>query len=495
MLANEELSLLIKSRYPLVYVESIDETYVLDQLRAIARSLRLDIYEWSVTRGLKRHLLKESYPGTEVPAEALRSILNTAPGKSDALYILKDFERFLGDATVMRLLKDLINQIRHTRTTVVIVSAQYNLPPDLEASSAHIVGGYPSEGEIVELINQTLEDFGRDTQSKVDLKLDDRQEDQLIRALKGLTLQQVRNVLYRSLLNSRSVDGSTVARVEQQKKDLLDRDGMLEFCVPEKASAIANFHNLRRWLAERRGSFMTGERESGLPPPRGVLLMGVQGCGKSLAVKVAADELGLPLYRLDLVRCYSKFIGETEQNLRKALKTVEQLAPVCLWIDEIEKAFAASAGDVDGGVSQRLLGTFLTWMQERKQPCFVAATANDVLSLPPEFLRKGRFDEIFFVDLPDEETRLNLFQIHLRKRKLDPANFDCGRLAQRAADFNGAEIEQVVISSLYRADSRRETVTEEHLCVEIQATKPLSVIRKEEVDALRSWARDRTVSA
>jgi SpoVK/Ycf46/Vps4 family AAA+-type ATPase len=221
----------------------------------------------------------------------------------------------------------------------------------------------------------------------------------------------------------------------------------------------------------------------------------VQGCGKSLVIKVVARELNLALYRLDLSRLYSKYIGETEQNLRKALQTVEKLSPLCLWIDEIEKCFAASGGDIDGGVSQRMLGTFLTWMQERKSNCFIAATANNIYMLPPEFLRKGRFDEIFFVDLPDLELRANIFRIHLAKRKLDPEKFDCLSLAEKSYGFNGAEIEQAVISALYRASSRKETVSTAYIAEQLESTKPLSIIKREEIEDLRQWAKERTVPA
>jgi SpoVK/Ycf46/Vps4 family AAA+-type ATPase len=223
--------------------------------------------------------------------------------------------------------------------------------------------------------------------------------------------------------------------------------------------------------------------------------MGVQGCGKSLAIKVIAKELGLPLYRLDIGRLYSQYIGQTEQNLRKALKTVDQLSPLCLWIDEIEKGFAASFGETDGGVSQRVLGTFLTWMQERKSSCFLAATANDVHRLPPEFLRKGRFDEIFFVDLPDQTTRESLFRIHLKKRGLDPQAFDLRGMAEKAVDFSGAEIEQAIISALYRTTSRKVPVKTNHILEQIRATKPLAALKDEEINLLREWAGERTIPA
>jgi SpoVK/Ycf46/Vps4 family AAA+-type ATPase len=225
------------------------------------------------------------------------------------------------------------------------------------------------------------------------------------------------------------------------------------------------------------------------------LLMGVQGCGKSLAIKVVARELNLPLYRLDLARLYSKYIGETERNLRTALMIAEKLCPICLWIDEIEKGFAASDSDIDGGVSQRILGTFLTWMQEREADCFIAATANDIYRLPPEFLRKGRFDEIFFVDLPDAKSRERLLKIHLEKRGLKPEDFDLKQIGDVAAGFSGAEIEQAIIAALYRASTEKELISTKHIVEQIESTKPLSVLKEEEISALRAWAKERTISA
>jgi SpoVK/Ycf46/Vps4 family AAA+-type ATPase len=331
----------------------------------------------------------------------------------------------------------------------------------------------------------------RDEKGKVFLTVDETQK--ITQSLKGLSVQQIRNVIHQCFIDDRLIDIKDLRTVESFKKKLFDQEGLLEFCLTEDKENIANFDNLKRWLNERKESF-TGTTSS-LPPPRGVLLMGVQGCGKSLSVKALAKELGLPLYRLDTGRLYSQYIGQTEQNLRKALATVDKLSPLCLWIDEIEKGFAASAGESDGGVSQRVLGTFLTWMQERKSTCFLAATANDVYRLPPEFLRKGRFDEIFFVDLPDQEMRMSLFSIHLRKRGLNPETFDCKSFAEKAADFSGAEIEQAIISALYRASSKKEPLSTNHILEQIGLTKPLSLLKQEEISTLREWARERTIPA
>jgi SpoVK/Ycf46/Vps4 family AAA+-type ATPase len=409
------------------------------------------------------------------------------------LFVFKDFDRYLDDAVVLRLFKDLINKIRNTRNTLVILAPAYKLPPDIEPYAAHIMGGFPDRQEICNVIDETIEEFRRSNKPVIST-LNDKEMEEVVRTLKGLSIQQIRNILNKCILDDNRLSVDDLVRIESSKKEIFDREGVLEFCISESRSSIADFDNLKRWLSERKTSFRSDNPFS-LPPPKGVLLMGVQGCGKSLAIKMIARELSLTLYRLDLTKLYSKYIGETEQNLRKALKTVEQLSPLCLWIDEIEKCFAASSGEIDGGVSQRIMGTFLTWMQERKPDCFLAATANNIYMLPPEFLRKGRFDEIFFVDLPNVELRENIFRIHLAKRRLDPAKFDCKSLAGKSADFNGAEIEQAVISALYRATSRKEQISTGHIIEQLESTKPLAVVKKEEVEALREWARYRTVPA
>jgi hypothetical protein len=491
----EEVGLLIKSRYPVVFLETVDETAALGQLRGIAGQLGMDFFEWSLTEGLRRGGQKTSYYQTKDPQQMLQTVLTLqrAGDVAAGLYVLKDVEKCLGDAVTLRLFKDAVNQVRNTRSTFVIVAPSYGLPPDVECDSAHILAGYPCPEEIEAVVRQVADDVrasGRGTQ----VSLSDAEIKDLTAALKGLTTQQIRNVLNQCALSDARLDGEDIPAVEEYKKKIFDQEGLLEFYPPERQDAIAGFENLKRWLADRREAF-SAKRAPSIPSPKGVLLMGVQGCGKSFAVKVIAGELGLPLCRLDVGRLYSKYIGETEQNLRKALAIVDKLCPVCLWIDEIEKGFAASAGDVDGGVSRRMLGAFLTWMQERKSACFVAATANDVYSLPPEFLRKGRFDEIFFVDLPDAGFRDRILRIHLARRGLAPAEFDIKALADACDGFSGAEIEQAVISALYRASSSKQPIATGHILDQIHATRPLSVLKHEEIADLRDWARERTVPA
>jgi hypothetical protein len=493
---NEEISLLIKSQYAVIFLETVDEEYVLKQLAQIAQQLKLSYFEWSVTDGLRRDHKQGSFYQSSEPAFMLKTVLYIlgplATSGESGLFVLKDMDRYLDDAGVLRLFKDMVNQIRNTSNTVVIVASSYKLPQDLQPYTAHIIGGFPAEKEIIGVINETLIELLR-SNPKIKVALTTDEMKKIVNMLNGLSVQQIRNIISECVIDDSRLDSTDLARIEQCKKKIFDSEGILEFCLSESSGNIANFDNLKRWLSERKSSFTAAG--SSLPPPKGVLMMGVQGCGKSLAVKVIARELNLPLYRLDLTKLYSKYIGETEENLRRALKIVEKLSPMCLWIDEIEKCFAASDGQIDGGVSQRILGTFLTWMQERQGGCFVAATANNIYMLPPEFLRKGRFDEIFFVDLPNDELRRDIFKIHLFKRGLKPEKFDCQLLAQESVDFNGAEIEQAVISALYRATSEKEPITTEHIVEQLHSTKPLAVVKQEDVAMLRDWAKDRTIQA
>ncbi len=495
---NEEIKLLIKSKYPLVLVESIDEQYVLTQLTQMARELNLTFYQWSVTDGLRKERRERSYYQSRDPIIMLKTVLEIVNPSAEStsresLFVFKDLDKYLQDSVVLRLLKDLLITIQNTVTTVIILATEYKLPPDIEPYAAHIIGGFLTEQEIVNVVNETIIEL-RQSNKNVVVFLTANEAKKMTKALAGLSAQQIRNIVNRCILDDNKLSISDLGTIELCKREIFDREGVLGFCISEDKSNIGDFDNLKMWLSERKHSFH-GDTSASLPPPKGILLMGVQGCGKSLAVKVVARELGLSLYRLDLTRLYSKYIGQTEQNLRKALKTVEQLSPLCLWIDEIEKGFAASAGDVDGGVSQRVLGTFLTWMQERRTGCFLAATANNIYMLAPEFLRKGRFDEVFFVDLPDPNLREHIFRIHLAKRGLDPGTYDCPLLAAESAGFSGAEIEQAIISALYRATSKKESISTAHILEQLQSTKPLAVIKREQIAALRQWAKQRTVPA
>jgi hypothetical protein len=486
---EEEISLLIKSRYPLVAVATIDESYVLDQLARMAEARGMAFYPWSLTQGLRVGRNQNAFYKTGDPSAMLRVAADLIKDSGPAVFALADFDRFLADAAVTRLFKDLLDRIKDTPTTVVLLGAEPKLPSDIAPLSARISGGYPDEGQILAEVDRVISDFSLSS-ARVVVDMPPETMKRVVKTLKGLSLQQVRNVINLCIIRDGAFDAGDMAEIERFKKEAFDRDGILEYFGSEQPGGIAGFGNLKRWITDRKNSFFT---EGPLPPPKGLLLLGVQGCGKSLAAKVIAGELGIPLYRLDLTRLYSKYIGETEENLRKALATVERLAPVCLWIDEIEKIFAASSGDVDGGVSKRVLGTMLTWMQERKDRSFIAATSNDINGLPPELLRKGRFDEIFFADLPAAAEREGILKIHLAKRGLDPAQFGLPALAAACEGFSGAEIEQAVISALYSASGANEKISAKHVLEQLKLTRPLSVIKADAVNFIRDWAKERSI--
>ncbi len=486
---EEEISLLIKSRYPLVLVDAIDEDYVQGQLYKVAQEQSLTFYSWSLTKGLRIARNENSFYKTGDPIAMLRIANDLIKDPHSAIFSFTDFDRYLSDPAPSRLFKDMLDRITGTPTTVVLLGTEVKLPPDIAPRAARISGGYPDEMQIMAEINKMVADFKL---SGVALEVDMPPEvlRRAIKTLKGLSLQQIRNAINLCLQKDGHFGAGNIPDLEKFKKEAFDQDGILEYFGSEHNDSIAGFDNLKRWVGDRRNTFFS---DGPLPPPKGLLLLGVQGCGKSLAAKVIAGELGIPLYRLDLNRLYSKYIGETEENLRKALATVERLAPVCLWIDEIEKIFASSSGEIDGGVSKRVLGSMLTWMQERKDRSFIAATSNDINNLPPELLRKGRFDEIFFADLPDAAAREGILRIHLEKRGLDPALFDVPVLAANCEGFSGAEIEQAVISALYSASGANEKISARHVLEQLKLTRPLSVIKAESVDFLRNWAKERSI--
>ncbi len=486
---EEEILLLIKSRYPLVSVDTVDEDYVLDQLREAARAQGHAFYAWSLTKGLRVGDSENSFYKTNDAVGMLRIVNDLLEQPRSAVFALCDFVRYLQDDTAARLFKDILDRIKGSPTTVALLAYGAKLPDDIAPLAAVIQGGYPDEKDIMEEINRAVMEF-RASSPALSVNVPPEVLRRMVKTLKGLSRQQIRNVLNLCLTKDAVFDASDIAEMEKFKKEAFDRDGILEYFGSESEDSIAGFDSLKRWARDRRGAFFT---DGPLPPPKGALLLGVQGCGKSLAAKVISGVLGVPLYRLDLTRLYSKYIGETEENLRKALSTVERLAPVCLWVDEIEKIFASSSGDVDGGVSKRVLGTMLTWMQERKDRSFIAATSNDIENLPAELLRKGRFDEIFFADLPDEPAREGILFIHLKKRGLDPAKFDLKALAAACQGFSGSEIEQAVISALYSASGAGMPIATPHVLEQLRLTRPLSVVKADAVNFIRNWAKERNI--
>lgn len=513
-----DLRLVLRSRFPLVIVESHEEAKVRKLVQKAASADELAFFIWSVADGLARenfrydvHLtdnrfgtvgdhqsaLGESKGRTHVIADTheLQPALRYIVKHGDAgVYLLCDAHPFLDDPVNLRLIKEVAHGYAECARTLVMLSPALELPPDLARHAARFKLRLPDAAAIRALIKNefdlyALQNRGKRVTGDADaLAL-------LQQHLLGLCEEDVKRLISFAIRDDGELTMADIARVLKSKQEML-ADGTLEIEIDAgRMDQIGGMETLKRWLAQRRPVFAGEAAAQGLDIPRGVLLLGVQGAGKSLAAKSIAGAWGLPLLRLDFAALYNKFHGETERNLRAALQSAEAMAPCVLWFDEIEKGLATDGGDSDGGVSRRILGTLLTWMAERKSRVFMVATANDISRMPPELLRKGRFDEIFFVDLPSAGARADIFRIHLARRRLDAARFDLAALAEAAEGFSGAEIEQAIVSALYDALGEKQPLTAQHVIDELGRTRPLSVVMAEQVDDLRAWAADRTVMA
>ena len=487
-----DLELLIRSRYGLIVLETEEQDRAEMLLGHLADRLGLPLFIWTRSKGLRRSDLPSGIYGTADPAGALAHVEGAEIG---AVYQFRDLGPYLGDAALAARLKDAARALSERPGALILTGAAEPLPEQVRPLAASVRLDGPTPEEYGSLLDHIVRDLSARQPVRVELSAQDRAR--LIANLRGLTLLEAEKLLTRAIIEDGRLSADDLAHVLEAKRAVIEREGLLEYYpVEESMAEVADLATLKDWLAKRRAILAAPERaaEFGLPFPKGVLLLGVPGCGKSLCAKAVSMEWGLPLLRLDTAALYNKYIGETEKNFKRAMSVAERVAPVVLWIDEIEKAFAAG-GEEDGGVSQRVLGSFLSWLQDRKGDVFIVATANDVTRLPPELLRKGRFDEIFFVDLPDAESRAAIFRIHLRKRGQDPDRFDLAALASATEGFSGAEIEQAIVSALYTAFSAGTPLTMQLVLEEIARTRPLSETMAERIAALRAWARDRTVSA
>ena len=490
--ARREIALLVNSHYPIIFLETWEEMRATEILTQVAGDLSLPLYDWTLSQGMARLGGAPIY-NTQEPVQVLTQINSL---DSDGLYLLKDFHKVLNQDIVVRKLRDIAEKFRRARRAIFISAPTVVVPVELEKDVARFALSLPDEQELSELTATTLRDLQR--QYKIQLSLPPGQGPLVARALGGLTNQEARRVLTQSVLEKMKLDSGTLDLIRAAKAGLVRDQGVLEFMdSPDGLKSVGGLARLKSWLQMRRGALTPEGQRFGLEPPRGVLILGVQGCGKSLCAKAVAREWNMQLLKFDSSSLFDKYIGESEKNLHKSLQIAEAVAPAVVWIDEIEKMFpnAALHSEVDGGLSMRIFGTFLTWLQEKKSPVFVVATSNDISALPPELLRKGRFDEIFFVDLPTLEERETIFEIHLTRRKQDVSKFDLKRLAATSEGFSGAEIEQAISSGLYTAFSSKVPLSTDVILNELHSTYPLSTTMREKVEALREWARDRAVPA
>ena len=486
-----DLELTLGSRVPLVSITSSEEKRVIGLLEKISKRQQKPLFQWTATEGLRRLdelMLAQKHNST--PTTVLQHI-KTMPLKG--YFVLIDFHPYLDDPMHIRLLKEIALDYSSVERTVVFLSHDLSVPAELQPYSAQFELSMPDEQELEQIVSEVASSWTKANLGKK-VKADRKSLSLLVKNLNGLTSADAKRLARTAIFDDGAVTQSDVTDVMKAKYDLINQNGVLSFEYETAAfGEVAGLEKMKHWLEQRHSVFHGENTAIKLDPPRGMLLLGVQGCGKSLAAKAVAGTWNVPLLRLDFGAVYDKFIGETEKNLRDSLKNAQVLAPCVLWLDEIEKGVAT--GGNDAGTSRRVLGSLLTWMAEKKESVFLVATANDVTELPPELLRKGRFDEIFFVDLPTTQAREDIFRIHLEKRDVEIRNINISQLSELTEGFSGAEIETAIVSALYSACATGGELTNEHLIEEVKMTRPLSVLMAEKIEGLRSWAANRTVPA
>jgi ATP-dependent 26S proteasome regulatory subunit len=545
----DRLKVLINSSTPIVVMETSEEMRAVNMVRAACTELNMATFEWSIADGLLRSgsnapvqpradqssvwgqggqpqaqsrtalspggseaerltraVMSSMGSGAAAAAaggsiyntrEPVQALANMESMTIEAVFILKDFHRHMDDPVVVRRLRDVGQKFSANRRTVIITAPELAVPAELTTLVEYFDLPLPDRERLRDIVHDTFTRLSKTYTLK--LQLDAAGVDAIAANLRGLTEEEADRAMSQALVTRYALCAETVTDVLEAKKQLLRHSGMLEFIeASDSMSAVGGLENLKHWLAQRRGAWEDGARAFGLEPPHGVIILGVQGCGKSLCARAVAGEWKLPLVKFDTSAVYDKYIGETEKRIRKVFQVAEGLAPCVLWIDELEKVFAGSGPDsasADAGVSSRLLASFLSWMQDRKSPVFVAATCNNVTVLPPELIRKGRFDELFFVDLPNQAERRQIFSIQLAKRKRNSADFDLEAAATAAKGYSGAEIDAAVQGAMYAAYSGKTPLTTQLLLNALAQTVPLSTTRAEEINELRQWAQTRAVPA
>ena len=490
----ERFEQLITGGYCCISIVTYEEQYALDMVRQVALSLNRDMWIWSVAGGVRDGLLAESLfiADTESPAAGLRNFTNAKDG---SICVTLDLAEYLKGGISLRILRDITELFKKNGSTLVMIDSSDNLPDVMGSYARPYEISFPDKDELQEIIRKTLQRFHR--KKPIEVGITQRGLDTIVRNLSGLTRRQAERIIVDTVAEDMRFDDNDINVVIASKRRMVQHGGLLEYIqTPLDLSEIGGMSRLKKWLDERKDAFTSKAEDFGLKAPRGVLMLGVQGAGKSLCAKAVATAWHQPLLRMDPGALFASYIGESERNLRDALRQTEAMSPVILWIDEIEKGFASAASQsTDGGLSKRMFGTLLTWMQEHEDPVFVIATANDIEALPPELLRKGRFDEIFFVDLPTENVRKEIFAIHLKKRKRDPEQFDLEALAGTSEGYSGSEIEQAVISALHAAYADKTELDTNRILSALRTSPPLSVTMAESVQCLRAWSEGRCVPA
>lgn len=500
MTFQNELETLVRARYPILYIISGEELRVQNLVVEIARKRQKKVFEWSCTTGIVAagssiQSQKNRNTTTRDPLAALDHVIDQV---EPALFVFKDFHPFLtrSNFAIVRRLKEIALHLKNSFKTIILISPVMEIPTELEKEITVLNYPLPSKEDLSELLDRIIADLKQFKQMEIDL--DESSRDRLLQSALGLTLSEAENVFAKIIVKGERLSGENVTEVFAEKQQIIRKNGLLEYySTTENFAQLGGLAVLKDWLNKRAIAFSSEARAFGLPPPRGILMLGTQGCGKSLCAKAVSNQWQLPLLRFDMGRMFGSLVGSSEENVRRAIAVAESVAPAILWVDEIDKAFAGTqaSGMTDGGTTARVFGTFLTWLSEKIAPVFVVATANDISQLPPELLRKGRLDEIFFVDLPSPEERHEVFAIHIAKRGRDPARFNLEKLVAASAEFSGAEIEEAINSALYDAFYARQELGSEHILEALSQTVPLAKTMDQQINGLRAWAGGRARNA
>ena len=478
---NDELALFLKARYPIIYINTIEEDRVEYVIRKnIKTNLNRSMYSWDFVDGYTNNPNNEGFAKRN-PLQALE-LVERLNAETPALFLLKDFNRFLTDLSISRKLRNVSRILKLQPKTIIIIGSDLTIPRELQDLVTVLQFQLPLENEINQELNRLV--------TSLNIKIDPQLFETLTRACQGLSLERIRRVLSKIIATYKTIDDNSIAVLLSEKKQIISQTEILEYAsVNEKIANLGGLDNLKSWLKKRKTAFSIQASKYGLPTPRGLLLVGIQGTGKSLAAKAIASDWQLPLLKLDVGKLFGGIVGESESRLRQMINVAETISPCILWIDEIDKAFSNTESRGDSGTSNRVLATFISWLSEKTKPVFVIATANNIDLLPLEIIRKGRFDEIFFLNLPQREEREEIFKIHLQEfRPKTWTSFDYSKLAQSSESFSGAEIRQSIIEGMYQAFYEKREFTTKDICIALNDSIPLAQLESEQMLRLQDWA-------
>jgi len=482
----DEVDLLIRARYPVIYLTTWEEKRALDELKTLAEKQGKTLHVWAQSVGFLSKMEDEAQQKIRDPMSVVEHIIAS---EEVAIFVLKDYHPYMQEPGVVRLLRDAADALKTSYKTLIILSPILRIPPELEKDMCVVDYSLPTADGMRKILNELIDAVSDNPRVSVTLTGSDKER--LVQAAMGLTAVEAENAFSRVLVAKGRLSIEDIDDILSEKKQIVGKSGLLDYFEPEdEFDHVGGLKPLKTWLQMRGNAFSDKARAYGLPEPRGILLVGVQGCGKSLTAKAVGNLWKLPLIRLDFGRLFSSLVGSSEENMRRAMSVAESVAPCILWIDEIEKGMSGiqDSGSLDAGTATRVFGTFITWLQEKKSAVFVFATANNIDALPPELMRKGRFDEIFFVDLPNPVERKEIFKIHINLVGREPKNFDIDRLVDESRNFSGAEIREAIIAGMYIGFAEGREFTTDDINKNIDETIPLARTMPEQITKLRGWA-------